>query len=67
MFKKLMAYLRNGGASVMHLLPPPEGQGVVASRPSLHGTPQHGRAFAVWEIPACQRRLRSGDRPLRHG
>jgi len=69
MFKKLIAYFRNGGAIVMHLLPPqpPGGEGVVASRSPLHATPQRGRALAVWEIPACQRRARSGDRVLWHG
>ena len=69
MFKKLIAYFRNGGAIVMHLLPPQPfgGEGIVASRFLLHATPQRGRGLAVWEIPAYQRRQRSGDRVLRHG
>ena len=70
MFKKLIAYFRNGGAIVMHLLPPqPFGveEGILASRFLLHGTPPRGRGLAVWEIPAYQRRQRSGDRVLRQG
>ncbi|MEY5097898.1 MAG: hypothetical protein RJA36_617 [Pseudomonadota bacterium] len=67
MFKKLIAYFRNGGAAVMHLLPPQpvEGGGPVPSGARVGGAQHYSRPLAVWEIPAYQRRARSGDRVVR--
>jgi len=64
MFKKLIAYFRNGGAIVMHLVPPQPfgGVTVVLQRSCLLDEPPQDRMLAAWEIPACQRRERSGDR-----
>jgi len=51
----------------MHLLPPQAHAGAGPILPAIRARAVQGpgRTQAMWEIPACQRQARSGDRVLR--